>query len=133
MGGTGTGKSRVVKAVTNIMNETVQNITSVIHLGRTGTAAFLITGTTCNYVLVQPINRTFNYLNEVKPQYFQQCLDGIKLNKMDEITIMVRKILYQVDKRQTQTGKKSTYMTYALAIDVWSCRTLLKKVYFRPL
>ena len=94
MGGTGTGKSRVVKAVTNIMNETVQNITSVIHLGRTGTAAFLITGTTCNYVLVQPINRTFNYLNEVKPQYFQQCLDGIKLNKIDEISIMVNKILY---------------------------------------
>ena len=49
VGGPGTKKSAVVKAVTNILNENIQNSMSVLCLGTIGTDAFLISGATCHY------------------------------------------------------------------------------------
>ena len=64
MGGPGTGKITVVKAVTEIVNETVQNIPSVIRLGTTGTAEFVVYDSTFHSVLSLPINIPFSYLKE---------------------------------------------------------------------
>ena len=60
MGVPGTGKSIVVKAVTNTLNKTVQNSTLVLCLGTTGTADFVMYGATCHYVLSIPINPPLN-------------------------------------------------------------------------
>ena len=88
MGGTGIGKGAVVKAVTKIMNETVQHITSVLRFGTTGTADFVISGATFHYVLGIPINHPINYLNGSKIQHLQQCLYGINIIIIDEISMM---------------------------------------------
>ena len=55
MGGPDTGKITEVKVVTKIMNESVQNSTSVLNLGTTRTDPFVISGDTYHYVLSLPI------------------------------------------------------------------------------
>ena len=52
MGGLGTRESIVFKSMRKIMNETVQNSTSVLRLCTTGTAAFVISGSTCHFFWV---------------------------------------------------------------------------------
>ena len=98
IGGTDTGKIILVKLVTKIVNETVQNITPVIRLGTTKTAAFLISGDTCHSVLSLPVNISFQDLKGVKPKFLQYHLDEIILIIIDEILIMGNKMLYQIDK-----------------------------------
>ena len=51
----GTKKSTVVKAVTNIANETVHNSISVQCLGESETSDFVISGATCNSLRGLPI------------------------------------------------------------------------------
>ena len=75
MGGTGTGKSIVVKSVTKIVNETVQNSMPVIRVGTTGTDSFVISGDTCNYVFRSPINSPIQDLQGAKLKFLQYHLD----------------------------------------------------------
>ena len=83
MGELGTRKSAAFKAVTKILYDAVQNITSVIRLGTTGIAAFVISGATCHYVLVLLSNIPFNDLNGSKIQHSQQHLYGTKMIIID--------------------------------------------------
>ena len=107
MEGPGTGKSAVVKAMTNIVNETVQNITSVIRLGTTGTASFVISGVNYHSVLCLPINSPFNNLNGAKLQHPQQSLDGINLIIIDEISMTGKKMMYHIYRRLWQSSGRS--------------------------
>ena len=75
MGGTGTGKSIVVKSVAKIVNETVQNSMPVIRVGTTGTDSFVISGDTCNSVIRSPINIPIQDLQEAKLKFLQYHLD----------------------------------------------------------
>ena len=75
MGGTGTRKSKVVKSVTNIVNETVQNSTPVIRLGITGTDSFVISDYTFHSVLRLPINIPIQDLKGAKLKFLQYNLD----------------------------------------------------------
>ena len=84
----GTRKSTVVKAVTNILNETVENSTSVVHVGMAGTVDIVISGATYRSVLGIPVNSPFKKLNGAKRQHLRERLDGIKLIIIDEITMM---------------------------------------------
>ena len=91
LGGPGTGKSTVVKATTNIVNETVKNSTLVIRLGTTGTADFVISSVTCHSVMILQINQHFQDLKGVKLKFLQYHLDKIILIIIDEISMMGKK------------------------------------------
>ena len=99
MEGPGTRKSTVVKAVTKIVNETVQNSTSVLRLGTNGTAAFVISDATSHSILSLPINCPFQDLKGFKLKSLQDHLDEIILIIIDEISMMGKKMLHQIDKR----------------------------------
>ena len=75
MGGPGTGKSTAVKSVTKIVNETVQISMPVIRLGTTGTDYFVISGDTCNSVLIWPTNSPLQDLRGAKIKFLQYHLD----------------------------------------------------------
>ena len=98
MGGPGTGKSTVVKSVTNIVNETVQNSMPLIRIGTTGTDSFVISGDTCHSVFRLPINSPIHDLKGAKIKLLQYHLDYIILIIIDVILMMGKKILHQIDK-----------------------------------
>ena len=106
MGGPGTRKSTVGKAVVNIINRTVQDSTSLPCLGITGTADFVMSWAPLPLFGGLPNNRPYNNLNGSKLQNLQQSLDGIKLIIIDEISMMGKNILYQIDNQLRQASKK---------------------------
>ena len=69
----------------DILNETVQNSSSVVCLDLTGTSSFVISGATCRSVLGLPIDLPFSYLNGSKLQHLQHNLNRIKMITVDEI------------------------------------------------
>ena len=102
MGGPGTGKSTVVKAVMNIVDETVQNSTSVLRIGTTGNDVFVISRATCHSVMILPINCLFRNLKGFRLKFLHDRLYEILMMIIDEISMTGKKMLHQVDKRLRQ-------------------------------
>ena len=58
----------------------------------------MISGATCHYVLSLPINRPFRYLKGVEIKFLKYRFDEVILIIIDEISMMVKKMLHQIDK-----------------------------------
>ena len=54
IGGPGTGKNKVIKAVTKFFN--AKNVNYLLQLGNTGTSSFVISVATTHSVLVLPVD-----------------------------------------------------------------------------
>ena len=59
----------------------------------------MISGATCHYVLSLPINPPLRYLKVFKLKFFKDRFDEVILIIIDEISMMVKKMLHQIEKR----------------------------------
>ena len=81
-----TGKSKFIKDVTKVLN--TKNANSVLMLGTTGTAPFIISGATAHLVLGLPLNRNFFPLQEILLWKIQQHLQPYKIIVINEMSMM---------------------------------------------
>ena len=93
----GTGKSTTItKMVENLLHG------YVLRLGTTGTSAFVVAGATCHSALHLPINIKFQPLQRSALRNFRECFFGRKMIIINEVCIMGRNMLVQIEKRVRQ-------------------------------
>ena len=115
IGGPGTGKSYVIKAISRMVAEHFGNDNSVLRLGTTGTAAFVIGGATVHSVLRLPVNRRFSPLTGRALQGLQDALTDTKVIVVDEVSMMGKKMWVQMDQRLRQaSGKPMPFGDYCV-------------------
>ena len=104
-GGPGVGKSAVIGSISKMANDMFHDCT--VRLGTTGTAAFVICGSTCHSKLFLPINKPIKKLNGEYLKKLQDNFLGKKLIIIDEISMMGKKMLMQVDQILREASGKN--------------------------
>lgn len=108
IGGPGTGKSTVIHQITKTVNSLeLEEVDVVLKLGTTGTAAFVICGSTCHSKLFLPINRTYTPLKGDSLKRLQDTFKNIKVIIIDEVSMMGKKMLSHIDKRLREASGKN--------------------------
>ena len=94
IGTPGSGKITTIHSITKM----VENIlhVSVLCLGTTGTAAFVIAGATCHSTVRLPINRQFGPLQGSALRNIQERFSVKKMIIIDEVSTMGRNMLVQI-------------------------------------
>ena len=77
---------------------------SVLRLGTTGTAEFVISSDTCHSTLRLPINRQFRPLQVSALRNIQERFAGGKFIVIGELSMMDRNMLVQIEKRLRQAS-----------------------------
>ena len=90
-GGTSTGKSTVI----NYINFSHDN-DKLLRMGTTRTSAVFIGEIKLHLILYLPINRPFKQLIGVKLIHFKHQLCGLKIQIIEELSMLVHKMLYLV-------------------------------------
>ena len=104
LGGPGTGKSHVIKAISRGVADHFNNVNAVLRLGTTGTAAFGIGGATVHSVLRLPVNRRMAPLQGGALRSLQDGLRDTKVLIVDEVSMMGQKMWCQMNQRLQQAS-----------------------------
>lgn len=95
-GTAGTGKSYLIQCLKRLLND------SLCVTAPTGVAAFNIEGYTLHSLLALPVKGDFKDLEGKRLQTIQQSLTGVDYIIIDEMSMVGRKMLGQVDRRLRQ-------------------------------
>ena len=98
-GGPGTGKSTVIKGITNKINSD-----NAFWLETTGTAYFLICGSTCHSKLYLTGNKPYFDISGILLDNLQNTLPGINVVVIEKVSIMGEKRIDMIDKRLSQAS-----------------------------
>ena len=100
LGPPGSGKSTTIHSIKKMVENILHGY--VLRLGTTGTSAFVVAGATCHSALHLPINRKFQPLQRSALRNFRECFFGRKMIIINEVCIMGRNMLVQIEKRVRQ-------------------------------
>ena len=85
----------------------LEEVDVVLKLGTTGTAAFVICGSTCHSKLFLPINRNYTPLKGASLKRLQDTFKNIKVIIIDEVSMMGKRMLSHIDKRFHKASGKN--------------------------
>ena len=91
LGTPGSGNITTIHPITKMVDNLLHG--SLLRLGKTGTAAFVVAGATCHSTLHLPINRQFRLLQGSLLCNLQASFPGKKVIIINEVSMMGRKML----------------------------------------
>ena len=116
LGHPGSGKSTTIHSIIKMVEDILHG--SVLRLGTIGTTAFVIAGATCHSALRLPINRQFRLLQGSLLCNLQASFPGKKVIITDEVSMMGRKMLVQIEQilRQASGREDLLYSGFIVII-----------------
>ena len=117
-GRAGCGKSFAVKCVNKFINENKKCLTGFLKIAApTGTAAFLIKGTTLHSAFKLPVNVRFN--DDIPPlqgsnlHQLQEFFKNTEIIMIDEMSMVGKYMLYQLSKRLQEIKPQNSTIEFA--------------------